>query len=343
MRLRDYQNLLEINIKRLKSVTLSIVGGTPRGLIREYKISGLIEFNTVVEEYQNTNLFNDVTKNYKNFDFLKRTKNEIILDENEYKQLKSMVDSLNIQSNNLKIAIDNILKNEDKNTINLKVPSSISNISDFRDFINNLDLMFHVYKELSCDINFKGVDSGSSWIVVAFAASPIVKKCIEFFLEIAEKSLELRNLKLDGDRKKLELEELKQKISAKEYNNLIKARQEKNEENYANLREAIAIQLLNNLKLEEIEITNRNELIEKTKMSLDKMGELLDAGMEIKPALNASEEVKHISDNLNKALDEHKKFLIGLSQQKLIEQKNDSEDIAIENDKNQEENINEKE
>ena len=342
MRLRDYQNLLEINIKRLKSVTLS-VAGTSRGLIHDYKMSGLFEFNKVVDEYQNVGLFNDVIKNYKNFDFLKRMKDEIILDENEYKQLKSIVDNLKIQSNNLKIVIDSILKNEDKNTINLKIPSSISNISEFRNFIDNLDLMFHVYRELSCDINFNGVDSGSSWIVVAFAAGSIVKKCIEFILEIAEKSLELRKLKLDGDRKKLELEELKHKISIKEYNNIIRAREEENDKNYSNLRETIAIQLLYNLKLEEKEIKNRNELIEKTKIALDKMGELLDLGMEIKPALNASEEIKQISDNFNKALDEHKKFLIGLSQQKLIEQKNDLEDKKSENDKNEEDNIDEKE
>ena len=82
-------------------------------------------------------------------------------------------------------------------------------------------------------------------------------------------------------------------------------------------------------------------MIEKTKISLEKLGELIDEGMEIRPALNAPEEVKQISEQFNISLEEHKKILIGINSQKLIEQKDKTEDNTNKIEENQEENIDE--
>lgn len=338
MRLRDYQQLLERSIIVIKKISMTIIKNNSNyGRPNDVRVSGLVEFNDIISKFEKIELFGNLVTKIKKLEHYNRATDDIVVTEGDYNDLNNLRNKLLNQIENLKDAIDNILPIEDANTINFKLPSSISDISEVKDFINNFDLILHVYKEFSCDIKFQGVDSGSSWIVVAFAALPLAKKCIMFLFEMAEKSLELRNLKLEGDRKKLELEELKANITSKEYDNIVKARELKNEEDCAKLKETIAKKLLSNLELEEQYITNKNEVLEKIKMSLDKMGELLDLGMEIKPALNAPEEVKQISGQFNISLEEHKKILIGINPQKLIEQKD--EQVVGEN----EENINEQE
>ena len=61
--------------------------------------------------------------------------------------------------------------------------------------------------------------------------------------------------------------------------------------------------------------------------------------MEIKPALNAPKEITQISEQFNSSLEEHKKILIGINSQKLIEQKNEIKNNENKSEYNQKENI----
>ena len=170
-------------------------------------------------------------------------------------------------------------------------------------------------------------------IGTALAAKP----CINFLFDIAKKGLELRNLKLDGDRKILEIEELKGKLEEQDFQKVINARKAENEEKYDQLKYKYAEESISVLKTLKDNLSNENEVIEKAKMAIEKIGELIDNGMEVKLAYNASEEIKTILAQYNEKLEEHKQFVIGVNKQKLIEKKD------IEEDKNNEEHINDEE
>lgn len=323
MRLRDYQQLLERCLNLLNKLSSQIVrNNSNRGLPNDLKIAGISSFNEAVLLLKECRLFQDKLNELDKMEYINRVSDDVVIDQNEYNKLKSIRDAIILQASNLKSAIESILDSEKENTINIKIPPSVSTMSELKDFINDLDVVFRVYNEISCDVSFRGVDSGSAWFVIALGAMPVAKKCIEFLFSMAKKCLELRNLKLDGDRKALEIEELKNRITEKEFKAVQAARIAENNEKYSQKRNLIAEEILKILKLEEEKVANENEVIEKVKVALDKLGELLDNGMEIKPALNAPEEIKQISANFYSALEEHKNLSIGISSQKLIEQRN---------------------
>ena len=342
MRLRDYQKLLEDSIISIKQLSTTIVkNNTNLGRVNDVKVTGLVSFNDAISKLEDAKLFSELLRQIRSLEYFNRVENELVVQENEYNNLNNYRQQLLSQIKNLKNTIDNILSKEDENTINLKIPNNISTISELKDFVSNLDLVLHIYKEFSCDVSFSGVETGSAWIAIVIGIGAAAKPCIEFLFKIAEKSLELRNLKLEGDRKVLEIEELKGKISAQEFKIVSKARKEKNDEEYDKIKIKFAKEALKVLKTLKDNITNENEVIEKTKISLEKLGELIDEGIEIRPALNAPEEVKQISEQFNISLEEHKKILIGINSQKLIEQKDKTEDNTNKIEENQEENIDE--
>lgn len=326
MRLRDYQQLLEKCLNLLNRLSSQIVrNNSNRGIPNDLKVTGVSSFNEAVLLLKECGLFQDKLNELDKMAYINRVSDDVIIDQNEYNKLKSIRDAIVLQAQNLKITIDNILKNEEVNVINIKIPSKVVTISELKDFINDLDLVFKVYSDISCNVNFKGVDSGSAWLVVLLGAMPMAKKCIEFLFSMAEKCLELRNLKLEGDRKLLEIEEIKNRIKKDDFEKFQSARIAQNNEEYSKKRNLIAEGVLKILKLEEEKVANENEVIEKVKIALDKLGELLDNGMEIMPALSAPEEIKQISSNFYSALEEHKNVLIGISSQKLIEHKVNNE------------------
>ena len=338
MRLRDYQYLLDQCINLLNNLSGQIIrNNSNRGMQNDFKVIGLKSFNKAIKLLREHHLFENKLKELDAIKYIDRASDDIVILQNEYNNLKSIRDNIITQAQNLKATIDNILPEEDDNSLNLKIPEDISTISELNDFISNLDLIFHIYKEFNCEVNFKGVETGSSWITVLIGTALAAKPCINFLFDIAKKGLELRNLKLDGDRKILEIEELKGKLEEQDFQKVINARKAENEEKYDQLKYKYAEESISVLKTLKDNLSNENEVIEKAKMAIEKIGELIDNGMEVKLAYNASEEIKTILAQYNEKLEEHKQFVIGVNKQKLIEKKD------IEEDKNNEEHINDEE
>lgn len=343
MRLRDYQNLLKEVLFKLKQINKTNVPNQTRGLgvVNDAKVSGLIEYNQAIDKLIQVHLFEELTSKIRSYDVFHRGENEVIVQDSSWTSFKSLNEKLIIRIEDLIGVVNNILPKEDCNSLNLKIPENISTISELNDFVSNLDLIFHIYKEFNCEVDFKGVETGSSWITVLIGKALIAKPCIDFLFDIAKKSLELRNLKLDGDRKILEINELRGRLEEQEFQKFINVRKAENEEKYDQLKCKFAEESISLLKTLKDDLSNKNEVIEKTKMAIEKIGELIDKGMEIKLAYNASEEMKVISTQYNEMLEKHKQFVIGLNTQKLIE-KRDIEDNDQDNKKN-EENIDDEE
>ena len=323
MRLRDYQNKLKSVLADIEN--LAIKTETPNALIlNEVTIKGLNNFNKGIKLLQELKLFNKITADFNNSIFSNRIEDSFIIDNTKAKILQELRKQLIADINNLLIIIDSIIKDEDSNIINIKVPESVSSLSDLKEFINNLDLMCCIFKEFACDIKFKGVYSGSVWFALLIGIGTFAKPCINFLFDIADKALILRNKKLDGDRKLLEIEELKQNLDMQQYENIYNIRKLKNEEEYTVLKVELAKKALDILNKTEQHIANKNEVLEKAKFSIEKMGELLDKGMEIQPAFNASEDVLQLSEQFKEKLEKHKNHVIGLNSQKLIESEIDN-------------------
>lgn len=340
MRLRDYQNLLQEVLVSLRQLNKTTIQNNTRGLgiVNDAKVLGLIEYNRAIDKLLNANVFIDVIAKIRTYEVFHRIENEVIVAESSWNSLKDLNNKLIMRIEDLLNTINNILPIENEESINLKIPQDITNVSELKDFIANIDLIFHVYKDFNYKVNFTGVETGSAWISILIGVGVAAKPCIEFLFKIAEKSLELRNLKLEGDRKTLEIEELKGKISAQEYEKVIKARKEKNDEEYDKLKIKLAKETLKILKAQNEKYSNENEILEKTKISLEKIGELIDKGMEIVPAFNAPEEIKVLSTDYCQKLEEHKNKMIGLNNQKLLEQKDDKK---VQKQKNNKDDINE--
>ena len=232
MRLRDYQNLLKEVLIKLKKINKTNVQTQTRGLgiVNDAKVAGLIEYNQAIDKLIQVHLFKELTSKIRSYDVFHRGENEVIVQDSSWTSLKSLNEKLIIRIEDLINVVNNILPEEDSNSLNLKIPENISTISELNYFVSNLDLIFHIYKEFNCEVDFKGVETGSSWITVLIGKALIAKPCIDFLFDIAKKSLELRNLKLDGDRKILEIEELRGRLEEQEFQKFINVRKAENEE-----------------------------------------------------------------------------------------------------------------
>lgn len=326
MRLREYQNILNENIPKLDSLNVQNVNSNrPNDKI----IRNLNQFSRAIQKFQKANLFESQIESIKKeYNFvINRHEDSIILDANASNAFMIKVNELKSIAKNLKQTIDNILPEENKDSINIKLPE-YTNIEKVADFFNDLKSMLFVFQYYGEEAKFETFDRGSEWALITIAGT-----LGTFIYQIVDKGIDLRNKFLEGnktiidiEREKAEIEHIKAKAKGEEANTLkikIEALQAvliimeaSRDSEIKSYRESLIKELCKNIVLPEGR--NQQEFEDRLGISLEKAGELTDKGMEIHPAFIASNKVKQVAAELQKKVETHKRLMIELTKQKLL-------------------------
>lgn len=346
MRLRDYQNLLKEVLFKLKQINKTNVPNQTRGLgvVNDARVSGLIEYNQAIDKLIQANLFEDLTTKIRVYEVFHRAENEVIVGDSSWSSLKSLNEKLIIRIHDLVNTLNNILTEENRESINIKLPE-YKTFEEYNNLFKSLKIVFAPFDFLQVTTNLNNFETGSKWINISFNKPSkedlkTIALYVLLFFNMANGSLDLRNKYLEGEKSIAYIKQYETQVSEQERKKLLEAFEilHKTDNNkYEQYKEEIIKKILTDSGI-ELSDENKNEIMPRMGTSLETMGKLMDEGMEIVPALNAPDEIKILSTNFNEKLEEHKNLMIGVNTQKLIEKKNIEENIQ--EDKKNEGNIN---
>jgi hypothetical protein len=284
MRLEEQLNILVKAQEKLNILSSSVQGDPNKTCINNIK--SLLEG---INDIKIFDYFNSELQYINEYDFFYKFSGErIVLDNNNYREINKQIDNLRYK---LKTNID-ILKS-------IVVPASeltlciklieYDSIKDIADDLIKLDKIFNqviTHEDLNGNYNFSNFDVGTSWLyitissLIAFnfiaslvwSATVIRKKIIE--VEISNELNKQMKLKTET------LEDL-QKANAVLINDFIEAEATNimTEHNLGNIDNEYKIRLIHSIK---------------------ELSELIMKGVEIKPAINSSEEAKNLFPNFGK-------------------------------------------
>lgn len=324
MRLRDYQFLLEKCEESLLKYTseTKYVGNQQQKGVKQFKIP-----ITMVNELSINNLFEKKTKIIlNNYDYMLTTVNdEILMEINAFKDFDNKMKDLNYLVTEFKQTLDKIVTPEKENVINFKLPNDIKNIEQFNKFVKDLNDALMFCQRIKVQPKFAGLDTGSSWIQFVIDSYPLILFIFTLlvgFLKTAKLYLETE--KLWNER--IEREKSK-KVSQEKIQYLENLKKEELEEHRTEedkiIRETIEKVGISNFfanasKDVQSDIGELNEFVNAVDISMRKMVELLGRGMEIHPAIKATEETKAIAQDIQKQVSAYQQFAIGITDIKSI-------------------------
>lgn len=325
MRLRDYLLLLQNCSNSLLEYTYNdkIVGGVKQIVLRQFK-----KPMQMVNELDVNNLFENKTQQIlKHYDYLITTVNqEILMDKSTFSTFDARMKSLQEYVVEFKNVLENIVPKENKNTINFKLPNDIDNIEQFNKFVKELNDSLKFCQKLKIEPKFNGLDTGSSWFQFIIDSTPTIIFIFSLligFLKTAKLYLEtekLWNERIEREKAKKTSAEKIQYLEQLKEEELNEHRNEERKIIQENI-EKIGIEKLFGEQSEKLkkDIGQINEFVNVVDISMRKMVELLERGMEIQPAITANEETKAISKNIKEQLSAYQRVAIGMKDVKAIE------------------------
>lgn len=273
MRLQEIKQVLIKNQHKLDIYRTN----TSSGYI---SLEKLIEFREAINEIHSLNLFEQTLKIKDSFIF-RDFEDSMFVTTNAWDQVKYEISSLKYSIDYVIKSIDKTNIKENENTIAIKLPQVID-FSDFTSVLNELKKAISVpisEEEIGGKVEIKGVENGSIWMYIAlgtpsalaliaglaWAATVIYKKLQEgrAFNEY------VKNLQLKNDQAEAFVEAQKAQVL------LLVTEQAKlvEKENFSN---------------------SDAERLERLKLSINTMSELIDKGFEIHPSLVAPESVTNL-------------------------------------------------
>jgi len=314
MRLRDYQKLLEDNIPNILTITGE---GVPNNS-SVIKLRTYITSMNAIHAFENSNLFPDLIEKIKQFTEVYNNNYEpFIIASNDYNTISSIVEKINEAAKSFKATLDRILSEENENSVNFKLPK-YSSIDELIEFFNDLKPILSVFQYQGVKAEFQGFDTGSEWIQFLLNGTYI---CAPLLYIMADKSLILRNKKLEGDKYKAEIEKLKSEklsIDIKNVSEIINKIDEIQLKERTELKEKLIEQIIVESGVSLSKNNNRNEFKTRIGLALDKLGGLIEKGMKIVPAISAPSEIKELSLSLDKQIDTYQAAYLGISEMKLL-------------------------
>lgn len=326
---------------------MQIIDNRARGIQNDANVQGLTAFNEAIDELINAKIFEELTSKIRKLKFFNRVSNVVTVQENEYHALNALKNQLVNEIQNLKQAIDNVLPKEDEYSISIKLPE-YETFEEYNKLFKSLKTVFSTFEQLQYITELKMFETGSKWINIKFEKPnkediKSILLAISILFNMANFSLDLRNKYLEGEKTIAYLKQYETIVNDAERKKLLEVYeilQKEEHVKYEKYKEQIIERLLQDSGI-EFNNTQKNDITPRVGASIEKLGELIDEGMEIKPALNAPKEITQISEQFNSSLEEHKKILIGINSQKLIEQKNEIRNNENKSEYNQKENIDE--
>lgn len=181
---------------------------------------------------------------------------------------------------------------DDENYLYVKLPSDLKELDDLNTIVKGLNLVFNqcpILRETYKEINFVGVDVGSSWFIlsVILAGAPIAAKTLNWIADFIKKCNDIRIQNRTIKQMDLEYIIEKMKLDKEESEKALQNVQKEIENDYKE-------QYIKEFK--SIKIPKEGEISEEDKAKIvhcmSTMIELLDMGVELYPSLNANEELK---------------------------------------------------
>lgn len=329
MRLRDYQNLLKEILFKLKQISKTNVQNQTRGLgiVNDAKVAGLMEYNQAIDKLIQAKLFEDLTTEIRAYEVFHRAENEVIVRDSSWNGLKSLNEKLINRIQDLVNTLNNILTEENRESINIKLPE-YKTFEEYNNFFKSLKIVFTPFDFLQINTNLNNFETGSKWINISFNKPSkedlkTIALYVLLFFNMANGSLDLRNKYLEGEKSIAYIKQYETQVSEQERKKLLEAFEilyKTDNSKYEQYKEELVKKILTDSGI-ELSNEKQNEIKPRIGTSIEIMGKLMDEGMEIVPALNAPDEIKILSTNYNEKLEEHKNLMIGLNTQKLIEKK----------------------
>lgn len=218
---------------------------------------------------------------------------------------------LNMESNGIN-------SEEDENYLYIKLPDNLKELEELNVIVKGLNTTFNqcpILRDTYKEVNFVGVDVGSSWIVLSFilTGAPIAAKTLNWVADFIKKCNDIRIQ--NRNIKKMDLEYLisKMEFDEKKSKELLQKLEEGVEDDYKK-------QYIEEFK--NIKIPIKGEISEEDKAKIvhcmSTMAQLLEMGVELYPSLNSNDELKSAFPKK----EEWKKIT---TDTKLLKDKNDNE------------------
>jgi hypothetical protein len=272
MRLQEIREILLRNIERLDVFPDPVKG--------RFELKNLNDFRTAVDELEKLNLFYEQISTLKESFLFKKSEDSMFVELTAWREIQSSISSLKYLAQKLIDTLD-IKLDEDENTVAIK----LTPIKDFDDLIvisNELKKAISIpisEEGINGKVTIQAVDNSSIWFYVAlgtpaaltlvaglaWAATVIYKKLQEGYAF----NEYVKNLQLKNEQTEAFIEAQKQQVQ------LLIAEQAK--------------------LIEKKHFTKSDsERLERLKLSITTMSELIDKGFEIHPSLMTPESVKNL-------------------------------------------------
>lgn len=305
MRLRDYTRIIKEALPKIESVRFTAIGHSFRCTNVQTCRAGFM----LLEEIKLWNNINNENKRDNVGFILSQTTNDIDIDSQRYSYLSSFIrESSSLLKLFLSLSKD-IIEEEGPLTLAIKLPEDIENLKSLETFVKdfNIACRFLSLSDNGNEPKFQGLESGSSWIAIAFFS----EKILEVFLDLIKKSAEIRTEFYKGSHYKsmYELADIKQRELLAELDKKSK------DKKIAELTVEIKAELNDNSVSSEIDAT--------ISRSITTMVGLIDRGMEVRTAVSAPDKIKQISIEIKHVL-EKQKIGINYDVQKTIEEKRET-------------------
>ncbi|MDN3580677.1 hypothetical protein [Mucilaginibacter flavus] len=274
MRLKEISQILKENIDRLKYTPNIVVANN------NFSVDNLINIRKGINNIAKTNLFKSQLKEFKTLPIYASTLDTLTISNNEYSIFSSTLEALKKGIKNLTESVDQALPiNESENLLSIKLPNDL-NFESLGKIIDLLKKSFSIpLAEIDDSIKIEAFESGSFWIdilvhsreaieligAITWAGAFIYKKRLEG--KIHEKYIETLNIKNDA------LKAIQEGTRA-QIDILIEVEAQNIQTNYYN--------------------GDDHERLERLKLSIKSMSELVEKGTEVHPNLLASETTNSI-------------------------------------------------
>ncbi|TVZ47444.1 hypothetical protein [Olleya sp. Hel_I_94] len=280
-----------MKIKELKNIFSELV----QELTFEYKenpnnvtlFKQLVGLRKAMNKLETTGLLTDEVKEFRSSAIFTTNKDNISLNTSEARQLKTKLDNLIRLVGSLNTSFKEIGGEVNENSISIKLPE----VTDFED-LSKFSSDFHkilnqaiVNDEINGQVRIDSVENGSIWLDVYLGSTAAVTligsltwSAAVIYKKIKEGQLIEQHVK-----------------SLKIKNDSLKEIQEKQKQALDLMIEAEAQSLYN----ESFDGDN-NEQIERLKLSVKMLSNLIEKGAEIHPALNQPEKVTNLFPDMKK-------------------------------------------
>ncbi|MAZ76365.1 MAG: hypothetical protein CMH31_03585 [Micavibrio sp.] len=298
MRLGVLKNILDFSIDENKHITFqeeALYGGQ-RYLIKDfYALMDSLD-NILDMSWAEDN--NEVVKRL--ISEHGKTVNSVEISAEDRNLLHSMLTPINQHMPVFYSILENLVERQDEQIINIKIPSAgLKTLKEVSAFNNQLDDVFDLvirFKGFQGDVEFVGVDVGTSWYKILLVGAPYIYGAFLGTLNIAHELIDLRekwykseDLRMDVEIKKEELNDKKAKVTVTD----------------KDIREHVQKKVKKKMELEvdalienvPVDFDNEPEMKISICKGIEKIIPLLEAGTEFQPSLNPPKYIDNVSDD----------------------------------------------